>query len=129
MMIGRKDMHLTDTDFMAWEQGSLSPDEAEWLLTHTTQCPYCADAWMVFMERNSDCLIPPPAYLADEITERVHQPDAVVMQKVYTGSKRMQLFCYSLKVGAALAASIYMLFALDGRLVTYLTQLWGNIQL
>ena len=55
----------------------------------------------------------PPAYLADEILQRVRQPDVVVAQRAHTTSKKMQLFLYSLKVSMALAASIYMIFAMD----------------
>lgn len=115
-------LHLTDADFSAWEQGCLPTERMEQLLNHTSVCAHCADAWMAHLARQ-ESLPEPPAYLAQEITERVHQPDVVIAQRVFTGSKRMQLICYSLKVGAALAASIYMLFAMDGRLSLLLTQL------
>ena len=65
------------------------------------------------MSRHTETLPEPPAYLAEEITERVHEPDVVIAQKAHTTSKKVQLLLYSLKVGVALAASIYMLFAMD----------------
>ena len=108
-----KNIHLSDHDFGAWEQGSLSDAQMEAFLTHTANCPHCGDAWFAYMSRHTEALPEPPAYLAQEITERVHQPDVVIAQKVRTTSKRVQLLLYSLKVGVTLAASIYMLFAMD----------------
>ena len=108
-----KNVHLTDHDFEAWEQGRLSDEQMEAFLTHTANCPHCGDAWFAYMSRHAEALPEPPAYLAQEITERVHQPDVVIAQKARTTSKKVQLLLYSLKVGVALAASIYMLFAMD----------------
>lgn len=108
-----KNIHLTDHDFEAWEQGTLSDIQMEAFLTHTASCPHCGDAWFAYMSRHAEALPEPPAYLAQEITERVHQPDVVIAQKAHTTSKKVQLFLYSLKVGVALAASIYMIFAMD----------------
>ena len=108
-----KNIHLTDHDFAAWEQGVLSDTQMEAFLTHTANCPHCGDAWFVYMSRHTETLPEPPAYLAEEITERVHEPDVVIAQKAHTTSKKVQLLLYSLKVGVALAASIYMLFAMD----------------
>ncbi|MGN0336783.1 MAG: hypothetical protein ACI4EE_04750 [Lachnospiraceae bacterium] len=108
-----KNIHLTEHDFEAWEQGILSGTQAEAFLTHTANCPHCGDAWFAYMSRHTEALPEPPTYLAQEITERVHQPDVVIAQKAHTTSKKVQLLLYSLKVGVALAASIYMLFAMD----------------
>ena len=108
-----KNIHLTEHDFEAWEKGILSGTQAEAFLTHTANCPHCGDAWFAYMSRHTEALPEPPAYLAQEITERVHQPDVVIAQKARTTSKKVQLLLYSLKVGVALAASIYMLFAMD----------------
>ena len=108
-----KNIHLTDHDFEAWEHGVLSDTQMEAFLTHTANCPHCGDAWFVYMSRHTETLPEPPAYLAEEITERIHEPDVVIAQKAHTTSKKVQLLLYSLKVGVALAASIYMLFAMD----------------
>ena len=106
-------IHLSEQDFEAWEQGRLSDAQMEAFLTHTANCPHCGAAWFAYMSRHAEALPEPPAYLAQEITERVHQPDVVIAQKARTTSKKVQLLLYSLKVGVALAASIYMLFAMD----------------
>ena len=117
-----KNVHLTEHDFEAWEQGILSGIQAETFLTHTANCPHCGDAWFSYMSRHEEALVEPPAYLAEEITERVHQPDVVIAQKAHTTSKKVQLLLYSLKVGVALAASIYMLFAMDAQMFDQMTQ-------
>ena len=116
-----KNVHLTDHDFAAWERGILSDDQEEAFLTHTANCPHCGDAWFAYMSRHADALPEPPAYLAQEITERVHEPDVVIAQKAHTTSKKVQLLLYSLKVGVALAASIYMLFAMDTQMFEQMT--------
>ena len=117
-----KNIHLTEHDFEAWEKGILSGAQMEAFLTHTANCPHCGDAWFVHMSRQEETLVEPPAYLAEEITERVHQPDVVIAQKAHTTSKKVQLLLYSLKVGVALAASIYMLFAMDTQMFDQMTQ-------
>lgn len=106
-------VHLTEADFERWDQGVLTPAQTESFLAHTANCAYCGDAWLVHMSRTPELLKEPPAYLADEILQRVHQPDVVIAQKARTTSKRMRLFLYSLKVSMALAASIYMIFTMD----------------
>lgn len=126
MTTGLQQTHLTEHDFEKWEQGVLTPAQTEHFLTHTANCPYCSDAWMAYMEHHSGALEQPPAYLADEIKERVHQPDVVIAQKAHTTSKRMQLLLYSLKVGVALAASIYMIFAMDAQTMDLLTRLFAK---
>ena len=117
-----KNVHLADHDFAAWERGILSDDQEEAFLTHTATCPHCGDAWFSYMSRHEEALVEPPTYLAEETTERVHQPDVVIAQKAYTTSKKVQLLLYSLKVGVALAASIYMLFAMDTQMFDQMAQ-------
>ena len=121
MTTGLNNIHLTEHDFEAWEKGSLSDTQMEIFLTHTASCPHCGDAWFAYMSRHEEALMEPPVYLAQEITERVHEPDVAIAQKAHTTSKRVQLFLYSLKVGVALAASIYMLFAMDAQMFEQMT--------
>lgn len=116
-----RNIHLTEHDFEAWEQGILSDTQTQSFLTHTANCPHCGDAWFAYMSRHMEALPEPPAYLAQEIIERVHQPDVVIAQKARRTSKRVQLFLYSLKVGVALAASIYMIFTMDTQMFDLIT--------
>lgn len=116
-----KNVHLTEHDFEAWEQGIFSDTQAQAFLAHTANCPHCGDAWFAYMSRRTEALPEPPAYLAQEIIERVHQPDMVIAQKARATSKRAQLLLYSLKVGVALAASIYMIFTIDTQVFDLMT--------
>ena len=118
---GTEQLHLTEHDFEAWEQGILSDAQMQSFLMHTANCPHCGDAWFAYMSRHTEALPNPPAYLTQEIIERVHQPDVVIAQKARRTSKRVQLFLYSLKVGVALAASIYMIFTMDTQMFDLMT--------
>lgn len=117
-------IHLTERDMEAWEQGFLSDAQEEAFLRHTACCPHCGDAWFAYMSRRSEALEEPPAYVAEEILARVHDPDVVIAQKARTTSKKVQLLLYSLKVGVALAASIYMIFAMDTTTLDLMMNLW-----
>lgn len=117
-------IHLTERDMEAWEQGFLSDAQEEAFLRHTACCPHCGDAWFAYMSRRTETLKEPPAYLAEEILARVHDPDVVIAQKARTTSKKVQLLLYSLKVGVALAASIYMIFAMDATTLDLMMNLW-----
>ncbi len=108
-----RNVHLTEAEFESWERGILTPAQMEQFLAHTASCPYCGDLWFARMSRESETLENPPVYLKEEILQRVQQPDVVVWKKAHTASKKMQLLMYSLKVGVALAASIYAVFAMD----------------
>ena len=120
-----QNIHLTELDFQAWEKGTLSEAKKESFLLHTGTCPHCGDAWFAYMNRHMDELPNPPAYLADEILERVKQPDVVIAQKAYCTSKKMQLLIYSLKISVAVAISILMLFAMDAEMFELMTSFIG----
>lgn len=113
MTIELSNIHLTERDMKAWEQGFLSDAQEEAFLRHMACCPHCGDAWFAYLSQHAEALEEPPAYLTEEIMARVHDPDIVIAQKAHTTSKKVQLLLYSLKVGVALAASIYMIFAMD----------------
>lgn len=108
-----QNVHLTEEDFKAFEQGGMGISDREHFLQHTAGCPRCGDFWFAYLSRHEDALAVPPAYLEQEIAERVREPDVVIARQVHRTSKKIRLLLYSLKVGVALAASIYMLFAMD----------------
>ena len=54
-------------------------------------------------------MLKPPAYLANEIRERVKQLDVQAVATVKKTSRKIQLLLYSMKVGAAVAFSILIL--------------------
>ncbi len=51
----------------------------------------------------------PPSYLKEEILKRTRQMDVQAAMRLKETSKQMQLFMYSLKVGLAVVASIFLL--------------------
>ena len=78
------------------------------LLEHIESCNYCADQFAAYIETD---LQEPPAYLHEEILERSQGISMQAARTVYQTSRRMRLFWYSLKVGAAVAVSLLLLFA------------------
>ena len=57
----------------------------------------------------TDFFAEPPSYLYDEIVERSRKVDVQAAATVRKTSKKMKLLFYSLKVGFAVAASIFLL--------------------
>ncbi|NLK78998.1 MAG: hypothetical protein GX284_15100 [Clostridiales bacterium] len=98
--------HITKEMFENWQQGMLNSQEEEAFLLHTGKCTYCAEQFGNWMEHD---LMEPPAYLKEEIVKRTRQVDVQTVVKVKRTTKRMQLMIYSLKVGLAVVASIFLL--------------------
>lgn len=99
--------HITKEWLDAWEKGQLNDTQQQDMLKHIGSCSYCADQFAAFLEED---LMKPPAYLREEILERSRKPDIRVVKTVYQTSRRMRFFLYSLKVGAAVAVSLFLLF-------------------
>lgn len=55
-----------------------------------------------------------PAYLKGQILERKAMADVQAAAAMHRTSKKMQLFYYSLKTAAAVAAALFILFAVSG---------------
>lgn len=98
--------HITKEMFQNWQRGKMSSQEEEEFLSHTGICAFCAEQFGNWME---DDLLEPPAYLKEEIVKRTRQIDVQTVVKVKCTTKRMQLMLYSLKVGFAVVASIFLL--------------------
>ena len=106
-----RESHLTGEDLDAWILGMLSAEKERELLAHVGACNHCAELLAAYLERDS---VRPPAYLREEILEKSRSPQFQTVRTVRRVSGRMRLFLYSLKVGAALAVSLLMLFVLPG---------------
>lgn len=98
--------HITKEMFQNWQRGKMSSQEEEEFLSHTGICTFCAEQFGNWME---NALLEPPAYLKEEIIKRTKQIDVQTVVKVRRTTKRMQLMVYSVKVGFAVAASIFLL--------------------
>lgn len=107
----RKQEHITKEMFDCWQQGTLESSQEALFLEHIEICTFCAEKFGTWMEKS---LMEPPAYLKEEVLKRTRQLDIQTAVKVKQTSKRMRLMMYSLKVGFAVAASIFLLTVTTG---------------
>lgn len=107
----REQQHITRDIFEHWQQGKMTGSQEGAFLKHTGTCTFCAEKFGEWMD---ETLVEPPAYLKDEISRRTRQLDVQTAVKVKQTSKQMQLFMYSLRVGLAVAASIFLLTVTNG---------------
>lgn len=115
--------HICRESFCNWQQQKLTNQEEDQFLEHIGACTFCAEQFGSWME---EALLPdgnlkeacnqaePPKYLADEIRSRIRQIDVRVSVQLYTRSRQVQLMMYSLRVGLAVAASIFLLTVTSG---------------
>ncbi|MCI8327067.1 MAG: hypothetical protein HFI37_04750 [Lachnospiraceae bacterium] len=103
----RKQRHITKEEWMKYAQGTMSEREEEYLYTHVGCCTYCAEQFANIVEM--DFFVEPPKYLCEEIVERSKKVDIQAAITAKETSKKMRLLFYSLKVGFAVAASIFLL--------------------
>ena len=73
----------------------LSPEE----YSHLAACPFCCEQFADYIENQE--LITAPAHLKSSIMERSRDLDVQIVAGSNHLSKRLQLFYFSLKVGAA----------------------------
>jgi anti-sigma factor RsiW len=117
--------HITNEQFCDWLAGEMPPDRETEFLGHIGNCTFCAHQFAEWMEAppeppelavsreeafmNQPGLLNPPRYLKEEIIQRTQQPSVQMGVHVRQKSRQMQLFMYSLKVGLAVTASIFLL--------------------
>lgn len=124
-------VHISRDLFCDWQEGKLKEPEETDFFTHIGACTFCAErfgSWMEegFPEYEDSELISdgkpeecrkfaqsmqeePPRYLKEEILNRTRQLDVQASVKLKETSRQVQLMIYSLKVGLAVAASIFLL--------------------
>lgn len=103
----REQQHITKERFDNWQQGKLNSIQEQEFLKHTGTCTFCAEKFGNWMEE--ELAMEPPLYLQEEISKRTRQLDVQTALKVKQTSKKVQLFMYSLRVGLAVIASIFLL--------------------
>ena len=123
--------HITEEMWIAVKNDTIRPEEFAQILAHTGTCTWCAERLaeaMAWPDAEQQSEVPehpgaaqqpmalqtchavlPPAYLQDEIRERIKQLDIQTSVAVRSTSRKLQLALYSLKVGAAVAFSIFIL--------------------
>lgn len=103
-----KQRHIAEETWIALKEGTISNEEFMQILEHTCDCTWCAEQLAAAMEQGNDCQ-EMPAYLPEQIQERVRQLDVRTFFTIRNTSRRIQLLLYSLKVGAGVACSILIL--------------------
>ena len=111
--------HISRELFCDWQEGRLKGREETDFFTHIGACTFCAEQFGNWMEEGlSDEMgreqfltmeEEPPRYLKEEIRNRTRQLDVQASMKLKETSRQVQLMLYSLKVGLAVAASIFLL--------------------
>lgn len=104
----KENRHITEEMWIALENDTILSEQFMQVLEHTCDCTWCADRLATMMEPH-DTTVMPPSYLQEEILERTRQLDVQTAVVVKQTSKRLQLFFYSLRVGAAVLVSILIL--------------------
>ncbi len=125
-----RNMHINADVFCDWQTGRMGRNEEEKFLEHIGVCTFCAQRFGDWMEKgvtdveapaelmqyaedasqwNRSLLSEPPAYLKEEILQRSRQIDVQASMHIKETSHKMQLLMYSLKVGLAVMASIFLL--------------------
>ncbi len=64
----------------------------------------------------ADRLIPAPAHMKQEILERSRRLDYQLRIRARQIPKKLQFLCYSLKIGAAVAMALFLVFMLPGEM-------------
>ena len=99
--------HITKEEWLRFAHGRMDAQEEERLYQHVADCTYCAEQFANIVE--ADFFAEPPAYLCEEILQQSQRAEIQTVVKVKKISKQMKLLLYSLKVGFAVAASIFLL--------------------
>ncbi|MCI9530976.1 MAG: hypothetical protein HFH38_04370 [Lachnospiraceae bacterium] len=101
--------HIDRELFGNWQEGQLDAKEEAAFLSHISACTFCAERFGDWMEEPGAATVAPPRYLKEEIQSRTRQIDIQAVQRLKETSRQMQLVLYSLKVGLAVAVSIFLL--------------------
>ncbi len=130
---GLRTIHITRDLFCDWQEGKLKEPEETDFFTHVGACTFCAEQFGSWMEEgfleyeepgrqmisdgeSEKCQLfrktvseEPPRYLKEEILSRTRQLNVQASVKLKETSRQVQLMIYSLKVGLAVTASIFLL--------------------
>ncbi|WP_099468513.1 anti-sigma factor [Konateibacter massiliensis] len=99
-------MHIEDDKIRKFHRGELNAEEIMNVLEHTDTCSFCADKLMSAEEEEQ---IEAPAYLKDNLMERIKMPDIKIKEQIKITSKKTELFFYSLKTTAAVVMALLLL--------------------
>lgn len=98
--------HISQTDFHSFKHNLMNQKDKENFLEHICSCDYCSDQFAALM---SEELIEAPKDMKANILKATKRPEVQLAIMAKETSKKMQLFLYSLKVGAATAVALLLL--------------------
>ena len=98
--------HTSKSDFDAFKHDLMHQKEKEAFLEHISSCDYCAEQFAASM---SEVVIEAPRNMKENILMATMRPEVQLAIKIKESSKRMELFLYSLKVGAATIVALLVL--------------------
>lgn len=98
--------HISKHDFDAFKRDVMHQKEKEAFLEHICSCDYCSEQFAISM---SDIVIEAPKNMKKNILMATMRPEVQLAIKIKKTSKRMELFFYSLKVGAATIVALLIL--------------------
>lgn len=95
--------HITNEQWDAFFNGTMSEKDSLALLEHTAQCTYCADCMAGGFPKEQ--LITPPKGLKDEIGKKAEK-----QHSLRHFQKHMELLAYGVRVAASVVLSILLVF-------------------
>lgn len=98
--------HISDDMYLAFQQDQLNEEDQIKFLMHISECDYCSEKLAGFMEAD---MVPVPPDLKQNILTASKRVDVQIVKNAKDMTKRMQLFLYSLQVGAATIGAFIIL--------------------
>lgn len=110
----RENQHITPEDLLLFHDNRLAPDQLIRFMEEIDHCPHCAEAFSdSFLETR---IVTAPLNFKAMVLDRSQMPDVQLAVKAGQTSRyvssRLRLLLYSLKVGAAVLAALFLLFFL-----------------
>jgi anti-sigma factor RsiW len=104
-------MHINEETLQKFLDGTLPPDKLLQTLEHLDTCEYCREALAALEADTGE--VQAPAYLKQQIQERVRRPDVQTALQVKKTTKQLQLFYYSMKTAAGVIGALLILLAVS----------------
>ncbi len=103
-----RNTHITDAEWFRFWQQQLGEEEQTELLAHVCDCEWCSSKMADGIPR--EWQLTAPAYFKRETVQYVKERTR--LQRFFD-RRHLQLFTYSLKVGAAMAAALLLLLRIE----------------
>lgn len=106
----KQHQHITEQDILAFQNQTFRPEEQMDFLSHISSCTHCSDQFASHMNHH---LMEAPRRMKETLLAKSQSPEVQLMVKSKEVSKevskKIELFWYSLKVGAATLGALLLL--------------------